>query len=476
MAPHSGHGSPSSSSVRACSYPAARRSSATMRSRSARTVSARARACSTRACSPASCAACAARSASWRSSSSRIAAASRALAAIALRRSASACPARASSSSLRAASSVSPRRLWKASTLRWASVEPGAGPGVLGDQADALRGEPRPRLLVLDQRTLEPGERLPERGVLREPRVELVPARDLGRERRPLHQPGGVRERAAGERGRPVIDRRAGRPLDEPGRDPPRADRRVQPGQLEAPRLDRRVGRDRPARELRRGRDLAAGERELAIEPRRLVPRPAQAARPDAAARARAAVAPPPRAPPPPPRAPRSPPPAPPRAAWPRPASAPPASAAACRARARDLRRVGHPRLVLDGLTRGLLEHRDRERRGLAGGELLGRERRLHVRADRQPGVDLRAGHPLEQLAAVLALGAQERRELALREQRGAPELIERQPEPRVDRLEGLGLGAAEPLAPLERGQRHLLRLDRPIDCPRARRTDHRAR
>src|SRR5581483_2292308 len=87
---------------------------------------------------------------------------------------------------------------------------------------------------------------------------------------------------------------------------------------------------------------------------------------------------------------------------------------------------------------------------------LLG-QRRLDVRGDRQLRVDLRAGHPLEQLAAVLAVRAQERGELALREQRRAPELIERQPEPGVDRLERLGLGAAEPLTAGERGQRELL-------------------
>ena len=82
---------------------------------------------------------------------------------------------------------------------------------------------------------------------------------------------------------------------------------------------------------------------------------------------------------------------------------------------------------------------------------LLG-EPRLDVRRDRQPRIDLRAGHALEQLAAILAVGAHERRELALSEQCGSPELIEGEAEALRDRLQRLGLRAAEPFAPVERG------------------------
>src|SRR3954468_22022728 len=75
------------------------------------------------------------------------------------------------------------------------------------------------------------------------------------------------------------------------------------------------------------------------------------------------------------------------------------------------------------------------------------------MRGDRQLRIDLGAGHPFEQLAAVLAVGAEERRELALCEQGRSPELIERQAEPLMDRLERLGLRAAEPFDTVERRQ-----------------------
>ncbi len=108
-------------------------------------------------------------------------------------------------------------------------------------------------------------------------------------------------------------------------------------------------------------------------------------------------------------------------------------------------------------------EDRDRERGAVAGAELLLDEGRARVRGDRQARVDLRARHALEQLGALAALGFQERGEVALCEQRGAAELVERQAEPAVDLAQRLGLGAAEALA-IDHAQRHLIVLEAAVE------------
>ena len=125
---------------------------------------------------------------------------------------------------------------------------------------------------------------------------------------------------------------------------------------------------------------------------------------------------------------------------------------------------------------RVVVEHRDRSCGGLLFFQRVDREHRPRMRCDRQLRVDLGAGHALEQLAAILALGAQERGEVALREQRRAAKLIERQTEPLMDRLEGLGLRSAEPLRHhgvlVERHERDLLVLQ--VAIGRTARASHR--
>ncbi|CAM3709878.1 hypothetical protein COSO111634_23735 [Corallococcus soli] len=137
--------------------------------------------------------------------------------------------------------------------------------------------------------------------------------------------------------------------------------------------------------------------------------------------------------------------------------------------------RVAQPRLLPHprGLLLPQLDARDlplRVRHQRDGGEpvrqprqLLLLQRVLLVRRDGQPAVHLRARHPLQQLRALVRVRAQERRELPLREQRRAAELVEGQPQPLLNRLEHLALGAAVELPRGHVREAQLLRPEAPF-------------
>ena len=80
----------------------------------------------------------------------------------------------------------------------------------------------------------------------------------------------------------------------------------------------------------------------------------------------------------------------------------------------------------------------------------------LEVGALRDPAVDVGAGHALQQVGALVALGAQKGRKVALRQQHGAAELVEGQADDALDGGQHLGLVAADGLLGLLVQQLHL--------------------
>jgi hypothetical protein len=257
------------------------------------------------------------------------------------------------------------------------------------------------------------------------------------------HQPRGIRCRRDGPRLDIADRRRAALLLDEPGRDPRFSNRCMQLGKSRAQIGELALRGLGAHRRIRRGRDFTLRDRELAVEPCRIVPQRPQRLGPTpkrelgthGSGRFDRLL----------PRMPRN-------FGFGQRALPPFCLGKPTCSRLRRgesharclLRLLCDHELALGVRARVVGEHRDRECGALPFAQSLLGQCGAQMRADRQLRVDLGAGHALEQLAAVFAVGAQERRELALREQRAAPELIERQTQPLMDCLERLGLRTAD--------------------------------
>ena len=83
----------------------------------------------------------------------------------------------------------------------------------------------------------------------------------------------------------------------------------------------------------------------------------------------------------------------------------------------------------------------------------------------RDAPVELGARHALEQLRALVGAGAQEGREVALREQRGAAKLLEAEAEALLDGGEHLGARTADALAAVELAELEALQLQLAVDA-----------